>query len=111
MWPIPSTTANDPDRQNAADNALRKDGMAHQLTDAEWDDLVDLITASPSERIDEALTRVVIARRPGRGDLPRGASGGHQRTTAAWLLHLASISSGAAFDRALLRELRRLSVH
>jgi hypothetical protein len=85
--------------------------MAHQLTDAEWDDLVDLITASPSERIDEALTRVVIARRPGRGDLPRGASGGHQRTTAAWLLHLASISSGAAFDRALLRELRRLSVH
>jgi hypothetical protein len=75
--------------------------VSEHLSDCEWDDLADLITEAPPERIQLALRRV---------DASAGAAvvlpSGVDR-----LLHLATISSGNAFDRALLRELRRLSVH
>ena len=84
--------------------------MAHTLTDAEWDELVDLIAASPVQRMCEALKRLL----PGRGTAakrPLPPTAARLRTTEDWLLHLASITSGDAFDRALLIELRRLSSH
>jgi hypothetical protein len=76
---------------------------AHKLTDAEWDELVELIAASPTERMDEALKRTAIGHPSSDG--PRW----QPRSTEEWLVHLASISPGPAFDRALLMELRRLS--
>jgi hypothetical protein len=83
--------------------------MAHKLTDTEWDELVDLIAASPAGRMGEALKRLEAGRASStsKTDLPAA----HPRTTEDWLLHLATISSGEAFDRALLTELRRLSLH
>jgi len=79
---------------------------AHKLTDAEWDELVDLIAASPRERMGEALKRIAAmypwSNRPSASPI---------RSTEEWLLHLATISSGDAFDRSLLTELRRLSIH
>ena len=83
--------------------------MEPKLTDTEWDELVDLIAASPIGRMDEALKRLA----PGHAssaDSP-DPPGAELRTTEDWLLHLAAISSGEAFDRALLTELRRLSLH
>jgi len=79
--------------------------MAHKLTDAEWDELVDLIAASPTERMDEALKRMSVA--PPSSNQPPW----QPRSTEEWLVLLASISPGPAFDRALLTELRRLSLH
>jgi hypothetical protein len=82
--------------------------MAHKLTDSEWDELVDLIAASPAARMGEALKRLrAWHASPGTSTDPTAPN----RTTEDWLLHLASISSGEAFDRALLTELRRLSIH
>jgi hypothetical protein len=82
--------------------------MTHRLTDSEWDELVDLITSAPAARMGAALRRLVAADRgPAAPADPTSAN----RTTEDWLLHLASISSGEAFDRALLTELRRLSIH
>ena len=77
---------------------------AHKLTDAEWDELVELIAASPTERMDEALKRLAI------GNPLSNRSTWQPRSTEEWLVHLASISPGPAFDRALLLELRRLSL-
>jgi hypothetical protein len=88
--------------------AYRTLTMAHKLTDSEWNELVDLIAASPAARMGEALRRL----HAGRGTwLPFADSTAAHRTTEDWLLHLAAISSGEAFDRALLTELRRLSIH
>jgi hypothetical protein len=82
-----------------------------QLSQSEWDDLVDLIVASPTERIDHALERLGAQQPTGRRPAdPLNATCRHL-TPEGWLLHLASISSGSAFDRALLAELRRLSLH
>ena len=78
---------------------------AHKLTDAEWDELVDLIAASPTDRMDEALNRMAVGH-PSSNRPPW-----QPRSTEEWLVHLASISPGPAFDRALLTELRRLSLH
>ena len=82
--------------------------MTHKLTDSEWDELVDLIAASPAARMGEALRRLDAGEGPSIA--PVDPTTAH-RTTEDWLLHLASISSGEAFDRALLTELRRLSLH
>ena len=79
---------------------------AHKLTDVEWDELVDLIAASPTERMDEALKRLAVGHPSSSNRRPW-----QPRSTEEWLVHLASISSGTAFDRALLTELRRLSLH
>jgi hypothetical protein len=76
--------------------------MTDNLSDADWDDLADLITEAPAERIRVAMRRVVDA---------ASASVAASLAGVDRLLHLASISSGDAFDRALLSELRRLSVH
>jgi uncharacterized protein with von Willebrand factor type A (vWA) domain len=84
--------------------------MTHKLTDSEWDELVDLITSAPAARMGEALRRLVAADRQGTPAAPADPTSAN-RTTEDWLLHLASISSGEAFDRALLTELRRLSIH
>jgi hypothetical protein len=42
--------------------------------------------------------------------VPPDPSGRRLRTAEDWLLHLGTISSGEAFDRALLMQLRRLSL-
>jgi hypothetical protein len=81
--------------------------MTHKLTDSEWDELVDLIAASPAARMGEALRRLDAGQ---ESPIAPGDPIGSHRTTEDWLLHLASISSGEAFDRALLTELRRLSI-
>jgi hypothetical protein len=85
--------------------------MKHQLSDAEWDDLIELIAASPAERIDQALKRVVLRPRTGRPPKRRLIPTSQPVTLEGRLIHLAVISPGAQFDRALLTELRRLSVH
>jgi hypothetical protein len=83
--------------------------MSHKLTDSEWDELVDLIAASPAARMGEALKRLDAGQ--ASSSLAPAEPAATHRTTEDWLLHLASISSGEAFDRALLTELRRLSIH
>jgi len=85
--------------------------MAHTLTDAEWDELVELIEESPSTRIGEALSRLPpTTKRRARGVIEKNRRNS-RLSPEDWLLHIASISSGPAFDRALLQELRHLSVH
>jgi hypothetical protein len=82
-----------------------------QLTEREWNDLLDLIAESPAQRLTHALKRVgVWCHIP--TDHPQPLKIASQpRTVEGWLLYLASISSGAVFDRALLWELQRLSLH
>jgi len=80
---------------------------AHKLSDAEWNELVELIAASPTERMDEALKRIP----PRHQSSSSNRRPWQPRSTEEWLVHLASISSGTSFDRALLTELRRLSLH
>ena len=75
--------------------------MTDRLSDADWDDLADLITEAPPDRIRLAM-RHLNAPSTSAAVLLSGADR---------LLHLATVSSGNAFDLALLRELRRLSVH
>jgi hypothetical protein len=61
--------------------------MAHQLTEAEWDDLVALIAASPAERIDEALKRIVAAHRPVTNPKHHFAPRAQPLTVEGWLIH------------------------
>ena len=75
--------------------------MTDDLTDADWDDLADLITEAPLQRIQLAMSCIGAST----------ASAAAWRSSADRLLQLATISSGNAFDRALLKQLRRLSVH
>jgi hypothetical protein len=82
-----------------------------ELTEREWDDLVDMIAESPAERLAHAL-KCVGARCHIPSNQPHPFKTASQpRTIEGWLLYLASISSGAAFDRALFLELQRLSLH
>jgi hypothetical protein len=77
--------------------------MTDKLSDTDWQELTALIAEAPPERIQTAVSRVsasaVLTAREGTGRLLTGVD---------WLLHLAMISSGYAFERALLQELRRL---
>jgi hypothetical protein len=75
--------------------------MNHQLSELDWQELTDLIATAPPERIRLAVSRVNTSSAPATALL----------TEVDRLLHLAAISSGDAFDRALLGELRRLSAH
>src|SRR5215468_8560714 len=75
--------------------------MSDQLSELDWQELTDLITTAPPERIRLAVRRVNTS----------GAAATTLRTEVDRLLHLAAISSGTAFDKALLAELRRLSLH
>jgi hypothetical protein len=75
--------------------------MSDQLSEFDWRELTDLITAAPPERVRLAVSRVNASCAPGTPLI----------TPVDRLLHLATISSGDAFDRALLGELRRLSIH
>ena len=85
--------------------------MTQHLTDEEWDNLVGLIAQSPPERIGYALKRLGTKHRAGRRTTDPLDPLFRHLTTEGWLLQLASISPNAAFDRALLLELRRLSLH
>lgn len=73
------------------------------LSASDWQELTTLIVEAPADRIRVAVNRVsasaVLFAREDPGRLLTGVD---------WLLHLAEISSGYAFERALLRELRRL---
>ena len=86
--------------------ALLADVIMDRLSDADWQELALLIEAAPVGRIRAAMSRVdpsVVSTPP--------ASAARLVTWFDRLLHLATISSGSAFDRALLHELRRLRVH
>jgi hypothetical protein len=63
--------------------------------------LADLIADAPPQRIRLAMSQVHAP----------GAAATALLSGADRLLHIATISSGDAFERALLQELRRLSVH
>ena len=75
--------------------------MHDHLSESDWQELTDLITTAPPQRIKLAMKRVNASCAPNTTLV----------TEVDRLLHLAAISSGDAFDRALLVELRRLSVH
>lgn len=77
-----------------------------KLSEVDWQELALLIEEAPPGRIQVAMRRVG----PEAGSIP-DASPARLVTWFDRLLHLATVSSGTAFDRALLRELRRLSVH
>jgi hypothetical protein len=75
------------------------------LSEADWEELVVLLEEAPPGRIQVAIRCV-----DGRVVVTAHAS----PRLVTWfdrLVHVATVSSGSAFDRALLRELRRLSVH
>ena len=82
-------------------SALYLSHMNHQLSELDWQELTDLITDAPPERVRLAVSRVNASCAPAA----------QLMTAVDRLLHLATISSGDAFDRALLGELRRLSIH
>jgi hypothetical protein len=73
-----------------------------ELTTSEWLELADLIIESPPARIHAAVT---VAAELSTTDIPRLPTG------IEWLLYLDDLSTGDAFDRAVLEELRRLSLH
>ena len=82
-----------------------------ELTEREWDDLVALIAESPAERLSHALKCIGARRHIPSGQPHSLKTAAQPRTVEGWLLYLASVSSGAAFDRALFLELQRLSLH
>jgi len=82
------------------------DVIMDKLSDADWQELALLIEEAPVGRIHAAMSRVD----PSAAPIPT-ASAVRLVTWFDRLVHLATISSGSSFDRALLRELRRLSVH
>jgi hypothetical protein len=75
--------------------------MSDQLSELDWQELTDLISTAPPARVKLAVSRVNASCTPAAPLM----------TAVDRLLHLAAISSGDAFDRALLGELRRLSIH
>lgn len=75
--------------------------MSNHLSEFDWQELTDLITTAPPERVRLAVSRVNALCAPATPLI----------TPVDRLLHLAAISSGDAFDRALLGELRRLNIH
>ena len=84
--------------------------MSEELSVAEWVELGELIDGSPPTRIQAALD--VVTALAGCRPVQEGVAVAPSRLSAIdWLLYLGTLSSGVAFDRALLRELRRLSMH
>jgi hypothetical protein len=75
--------------------------MNDYLSDHDWQELTELITTAPPERVRLAMKHVNASCAPTQTLV----------TEADRLLHVATISSGDAFDKALLAELRRLSLH
>jgi hypothetical protein len=75
--------------------------MTDIFSDADWEELADLVMDAPPERLRLAMRHIDAS----------GASATALLSGADRLLRLATISPGNAFDMALLRELRRLSVH
>jgi hypothetical protein len=79
--------------------------MSHVLSDAEWEELAVLIEEAPPGRVRVAMRRIPVER------LNADASVAHVPTGVERVCHLAAFTNGDAIHRALLRELRRLSVH
>jgi hypothetical protein len=77
-----------------------------KFSEVDWQELALLIEEAPPGRIQVAMSRVG----PAAVRTPH-ARAARLVTSFDRLLHLASVSSGSGFDRALLLELRRLSVH
>jgi hypothetical protein len=82
--------------------------MTDDLSDADWQELTRLIAEAPPDRLRAALGLVSASARPAARPMSARPP---LLTGVERLLHLADISSGGAFDRALLVELRRLSLH
>ena len=80
--------------------------MSDEFSEADWQELRLLIANAPPGRMQVAMNRVSGSAVPVTQDPATRLLTGFDR-----LLHLAAISSGSAFDRALLLELRRLNVH
>jgi len=79
------------------------EAIIDELTTDEWLELADLIIESPPARIHAAVTLVAGWGSP--TDIPR------LPTVIEWLLYLDDLVSSENFDRAVLEELRRLSLH
>lgn len=80
--------------------------MNDEFSEADWQELTLLIANAPPGRMQVAVNRVSVPTVPVAREPATRLLTGFDR-----LLHLAAISSGSAFDRALLLELRRLNVH
>jgi hypothetical protein len=80
--------------------------MSHALSDAEWEELAGLIEEAPPGRVRVAMRRITVER------WNADAAVAHLPTAVERLSHhLAALTTGDAVHRALLCELRRLSVH
>lgn len=80
--------------------------VAAPLSEDDWQELTRLIEQAPPRRLQVAMDRV--GRHAGS---PASTRAARLVTGFSCFLHLARRSSGSAFDRALLNELRRLSIH
>jgi hypothetical protein len=84
---------------------LREGAVIEELSEADWQELTLLLEEAPPGRIQVAVSRVSPSVISTTEAAPRLV------TSFDRLMHLAAVSSGSAFDHALLRELRRLGVH
>jgi hypothetical protein len=80
--------------------------MKEELSDSDWQELAQLIEDAPLGRLQVAMNCLPLAT---VSETPAVAP--RLLTGVERLLHFAAMSSGRAFDRALLVHLRRLSVH
>ena len=84
----------------------RYPARVRDFSETDWQELTLLIAEAPPGRMQVAMSRVsVLASSKGRKPATRLLTGFDR------ILHLAAISSGSDFDKALLVELRRLNVH
>lgn len=79
--------------------------MTRQLSDAEWEELAVLIEEAPPGRLRVVMKRLQVP----TAQMPARAS--RLTTSVDRVFHLAAVTTDSTFDRALLRELRRLNVH
>jgi hypothetical protein len=80
--------------------------MNEELSESDWQELAQLIEDAPLGRLQVAMSYLPLARASRtHAPAPRLLTGVDR------LVHFAAMSSGRAFDRALLVHLRRLSVH
>jgi hypothetical protein len=80
--------------------------MPNDFSPDDWQELVPLIDEAPPERIYAAMKVLNIFSWCDPSARPPRLFTGVER-----LLHMRTVSSGNALHRALLKELRRLSVH
>jgi hypothetical protein len=83
--------------------------IADELNPAERRELVELLVESSAARIHAAVN--VIAGAIERASTGERVDSPKPPAIIDWLLYLDALCSGDAFERALLKELRRLSIH